>query len=127
MTVEVRGEATDAWPADSLFPSLAESSAFFERGSVGYSATRDGDRLDGMRLETQEWAARPFAVECLRSTYFDDGTRFPPGSVAFDHALVMRDLRHAWHSVEDLMVGREEPPLVAPARKIQPPLASTGR
>jgi hypothetical protein len=29
---------------------------------------------------------------------------FPEGSVAFDHALIMRDVRHEWHGVPDLTI-----------------------
>ncbi len=105
LAVEVAGHATDAWPVDSCFASLGESSAFFEGGSVGYSVTRDSNRLDGMRLETHGWAVRPFAVDRVRSSFFDDRMRFPEGSVTLDHALVMRDLRHEWHAVDDLLIG----------------------
>lgn len=102
--VDLGGHATDVWPADSCFASLAESSAFFAAGRVGYSVTHEPGRLDGMRLETEGWDVRSFAIERLRSSFFADETRFPPGSVVFDHALAMRDLRHEWHAVDDLAV-----------------------
>jgi len=44
----------------------------------------------------------PLQVEEVHSSYFADEARFPRGSVAFDCALVMRNLRHEWHSAEDL-------------------------
>ena len=105
MSIELKGHTTAEWPADSCFANLAESSTFFEGGSVGYSVTHDVHRLDGLRLETQGWDVRPFAVQHARSSFFEDASLFPTGSVELDHALVMRDLRHEWHAVDDLAVA----------------------
>lgn len=102
MTVKLRGHETDALPESSCFISIAESSAFFEGGSVGYSTTRDCCRLDGIRLQTDGWHVRPLAVEDVQSSFFADEAVFPAGSIKFDHALVMRDVNHEWHGVADL-------------------------
>lgn len=77
-------------------------SGFFERGSLGYSSTRDASRLDGMELRTQEWRVEPLDVEEVHSSYFNDPARFPPGSVELDCALVMRNIAHEWHGADDL-------------------------
>ncbi|HEY1110499.1 MAG TPA: DUF2071 domain-containing protein, partial [Opitutaceae bacterium] len=55
VSLRVVGEEVDTLPASSIFRSLAESSAFYEGGSLGYSVTRDPGRLDGLRLHTLEW------------------------------------------------------------------------
>jgi hypothetical protein len=104
MSVDLRAKDSDEFPNSSCFASLAQSSTYFEGGSVGYSATADCCRLDGIRLETFAWQVRPLAVDQVESSYFSSQT-FPGGSVAFDHALIMRDVRHEWHGVEDLAVG----------------------
>lgn len=106
MAVELRARENDTLPPSSCFGSLAESSAFFEGGSVGYSVTRDCCRLDGVRLETDAWSVRPLAVEHVASTYFADESMFPAGSVTYDHALLMRDIRHQWHQEVDLFTER---------------------
>ena len=31
--------------------------------------------------------------------------RFPPGAVAFDCALLMREIAHEWHAREELCAG----------------------
>lgn len=100
--VHVAGERTDALPGDSVFDSLAEASAFFERGSLGVSRT--GDRRDyyAVELRTDEWAVEPLAVETAASSYFEDETRFLSGAVELDHALLMRDIEHTWHETEPL-------------------------
>lgn len=105
MSVQLRARTGEALPAASCFGSLAESSAYFEGGSVGYSVTRDCCRLDGIRLQTEGWQVRPLDVEEVTSSFFQDPARFPAGSVAFDHALIMRDLPHRWHGEPDLAVG----------------------
>jgi hypothetical protein len=46
----------------------------------------------------------PLQVDEVHSSYFSDETRFPEGSVAFDCALVMRNVGHEWHTAEDLYV-----------------------
>jgi hypothetical protein len=93
----VEGSETDALPADSIFASLPEVSAFFERGSLGYSVTRTPGTFDGMRLHSFTWALTPLKIERIESSYFDDAATFPPGSVTFDNALLMRQVEHEWH------------------------------
>ena len=100
----VRGRPGGEFPSSSRFASLAEASAFFEPGSVGYSVTRDPGRLDGLELRTHGWSVEPLQIEEVHSSYFADTARFPKGSVEFDCALLMRNLGHEWHSTEDLYV-----------------------
>ena len=97
-SVFVRGTICDAVPLSSVFGSVADASAFFERGSVGYSPGRGEGTLDGLELKTAGWAVRPLNVESVRSSFFDDRSRFPAGTATFDCALIMRNLRHEWHS-----------------------------
>lgn len=102
--LEISGSTATELPPASIFPSLAEASSFFEGGSLGYSVTSDPGRLDGLELATKEWIVQPLAVKRIHSSYFADETRFPKGSVEFDHALIMRNVEHEWHSAEDLYV-----------------------
>jgi hypothetical protein len=105
MTLRLRARESDALPQTSCFQSLDESSAFFEKGNVGYSVTRDCCRLDGIRLDTRSWSVRPLAVEEVESSFFEDESIFPRGSATFDHALVMRDIAHRWNMESDLYVS----------------------
>lgn len=88
--------------ASLLFDSLDEASLFFRAGSLGYSARTTADRLDAIRLAATTWNMAPLAVDHVSSTWFEDETRFPRGSLAFDSALVMRDLPHEWHEEPSL-------------------------
>jgi hypothetical protein len=102
LTVRLAAREADTLPQSSCFETLAEASAFFEGGSVGYSITRDCCRLDGMRLQTEGWRVRPLRVEHVESSFFENRSVFPAGSTQFDHALLMRDLIHQWHQEPDL-------------------------
>ncbi|WP_439624650.1 hypothetical protein [Gemmata sp.] len=100
--LSVVADATDALPAGSAFGSLAEASAFFEAGSLGYSATPDPHRFQGLELRCERWQVEPLAVSAVRSCYFDDRGVFPAGSIEFDCALLMRGIEHEWHGQSDL-------------------------
>jgi hypothetical protein len=114
MHAAVVGRLAERLPESSLFASLDEASAFFEGGSLGYSVTaRDGE-YDGLELKTFRWNVWPLDVERIESSFFDDATRFPPGTAEFDCALLMQDVEHEWHGRASLccsatiMAGREE-------------------
>lgn len=96
--VEIAAREETDFPGDSVFESLAASSRFFEAGCVGYSARPGSCVLDGLLLKVPEWRVSPLAVSSVRSAYFDDRKLFPEGDIAFDHAMLMRDAAHEWHS-----------------------------
>lgn len=96
--VHVTGHASESLPPTSIFGSPAEASEFFEAGSMGYSATRSGDHVDAVELQTEQWSVEPFDVEHVESSFFSDADLFPSGTVSFDCALVMRNIEHSWRS-----------------------------
>lgn len=102
--MKLEGNTADALPATSIFSSLAEASAFFEGGSLGYSVTHDPNRLDGLNLKTKEWQVEPLEIKTIYSSYFSNADKFPPGSIDFDHALIMKNVAHEWYSADDLYV-----------------------
>ncbi len=102
--VGLAGRISGALPDSSIFPSLSAASAFFESGSLGYSVTGDVNRLDGIELETKEWRVEPLTLDRVNSSFFADEKMFPKGSAEFDHALIMRNIAHEWHSAADMRV-----------------------
>ena len=102
--VEIDGSIVRDLPSSSIFSSLPEASSFFEGGALGYSVTREPDRLDGLKLETKEWRVEPLQATRVYSSHFSDKKKFPPGTIEFDHALIMRNVAHQWHSADDLYV-----------------------
>jgi len=95
--VLVSGRVADRLPSSSKFPSLAAASGFFESGSLGYSLTRTNGRYHGLELNCKNWRVEPLEVESVQSSYFENESVFPRGSVEFDCALLMRGIQHEWH------------------------------
>jgi Uncharacterized conserved protein (COG2071) len=102
MFVRVQGSESRSFPETSCFQSLEEASAFFQAGSLGYSASRGELEYDGLVLQTLEWNVRPLEVREVESSYFSDRQCFPAGSIEFDHALVMRNISHLWFAAPTL-------------------------
>jgi len=102
MSLVLQGTPANALPVDSAFSSLESASEFFRGGSVGYSPARDSDRLEGLKLVTPTWRVEPLAVSEVRSSWLENTSAFPPGSVEFDCALVMRDVAHSWAAAPPL-------------------------
>lgn len=107
-SMAVRGRRTDKLPSSSVFGSLEDASAFFEAGSLGYSATADPSRFQGLELRCLRWKAEPLEVEEVHSSFFEDASLFPKGSIQFDCALLMHGIEHEWHGRPDLCC-QEEP------------------
>jgi len=106
VTVRVSATTATSLPESSCFASVGEASKFFEPGSVGYSATSNPRKLHGVVLQTKSWLVEPLKVHDMFSSYFADQSRFPVGSIAFDHGLIMRNIEHAWHGADDLYLDR---------------------
>jgi hypothetical protein len=94
----------ETFPESSVFESLEASSKFFEAGCIGYSSRPDSGKLDGLTLKAMRWEVSSLEVSDLESAYFDDAAIFPPGSIEFDHALLMRDIPHEWHSEPEINI-----------------------
>lgn len=97
-SVRLRARPARELPPASIFGSLDQSSAFFEAGSLGFSPRTGSTRLDAMRLQTQGWRVQALDVDEVYSSFFFDIEHFPQGSITFDHALLMRNIEHEWHS-----------------------------
>ena len=104
VSLSVAATAVGDFPSGSIFESLGAASAFFEPGSLGYSEIAGRRKLDGIVLHTKNWTVQPLRIESVESSYFADQSRFPAGSIAFDCALIMRDIAHEWHSAAEMYV-----------------------
>ncbi len=118
--IRLHGRESDALPPASCFASLADSSKFFENGSLGYSPAHKPDHFDGLRLETEHWTVRPLTITHVESRWLTDNL---PGA-EFDHALLMRDIPHRWHAEENLTNALPAP---SSARSGGPPEVSRWR
>lgn len=94
-------ETTD-WNTESIFEDIECASDFFENGAVGYSPRKIGETFDGLELKTYEWKVKPLTVSQVRSSFFEDETVFPKGSVQFDNALLMKNIEHEWKGLKGI-------------------------
>jgi hypothetical protein len=101
----LEGRASTELPKDSVFRSVQDASEFFSKGSLGYSVTAQPGTFDGLELRSFNWKVIPLAVNKIESSFFEDPTMFPPGSVQFDCALLMRGIDHEWVGRESLCCG----------------------
>jgi hypothetical protein len=100
--LSVEAHATDEFPKDSVFESLDEASEFFQRGSLGFSTTLNPGNFDGLELRSFNWSVRPLAVEKVDSSFFTNCESILSDSVAFDSALLMKNVEHEWLAREPI-------------------------
>ncbi|NHA07103.1 hypothetical protein G7092_25110 [Mucilaginibacter sp. HC2] len=94
--ISIDATLSDTFNPDSVFDNLATASDFFKAGSTGYSP--NGNKYEGLLLETDQWEVKALEVKQVRSSYFEDESIFPKGSVRFDNALLMTNVQHEWSS-----------------------------
>lgn len=82
------------WNKDSVFNNLECVSDFFKNGSFGYSPNKTS--FEGLELKAYNWKVSLLEIESVHSSFFEDESIFPNGSVKFDNALLMRDIEHEW-------------------------------
>jgi len=90
----IKAKETEKWNSDSVFDDLGCVSNFFKNGAIGYSP--DKNNYEGLELKTYNWEVSLLEVESVRSSFFENKTIFPEGSVKFDNALLMKNIEHEW-------------------------------
>jgi uncharacterized protein YqjF (DUF2071 family) len=97
----------------SLFDSTEAASAFFRSAPIAYTATANSCTFEGVELSTDGWDLEPLHIEAVRSSYFDDPSRFPPGTATLDSAFLMAGLATTWQPGS--LLTTTEPP--SPVRR----------
>jgi hypothetical protein len=95
--LEIKAAKTNDFNPESIFKNIETASKFFKGGAVGYSPS--GNKFEGLELKTYSWKVEPLTVSKVQSSFFEDETVFPKGSIQFDNALLMTQIEHEWHSV----------------------------
>lgn len=111
--VAVEGHLTSKLPTESVFDSIEDASEFFKCGSLGYSATRTSGAYDGLELHTDNWNVEPLVIGRVESSFFEDESVFPVGTVEFDCALLMRNIEHEWRGQPSLCAESASVPVHA--------------
>ena len=97
--ISINAQLTDTFNPESVFKNLSTASDFFKAGSLGYSP--NGNKYDGLLLNTFKWEVQPLKVDKVISSFFENESIFPKGSVVYDNALLMKNIEHEWSSVAD--------------------------
>jgi hypothetical protein len=104
----VCGQVSDRLAEGSIFESLEEASKFFEVGSLGFSPSKDPNRLDGLELVSKWWQVQSLRVDTVESGFFSNPRLFPIGSIEFDSALITRGIPCRWRSHGWIQAGKSE-------------------
>lgn len=94
-SMAIDAKDTTLFSADSVFENIGNASHFFEAGELGYSP--NANKYDGLKLKTFNWKVSALQVQSVYSSFFEDEAIFPKGSVQFDNALLMKEIKHEWH------------------------------
>ena len=105
VSVKFNGKVSNDLPESSIFPTLNEASDFFEKGSLGYSTNKTDTNLDGVVLQIDDWKAKPLQIDFVESSFYNNEKIFPKGTIEFDHALLMENIEHQWHSAENFEIA----------------------
>jgi len=95
--ISLKSNEKEGFTSQSLFNSLEDASSFFQKGATGYSPANG--RYDGLMLNTYQWKVNALDVTEVQSSFFEDKTIFPEGSISFDNALLMKNIEHDWISL----------------------------
>lgn len=98
-SISIDGQKTIQFNPNSIFENIDNASGFFKAGAIGYSPA--GKKFDGIELKTFNWMVEPLNVTSVRSSFFENENVFPKGSIQFDNALLMTEINHEWHSVDE--------------------------
>ncbi|RXK87488.1 hypothetical protein ESB13_09835 [Filimonas effusa] len=101
-SISIDCQTTNNFPVNSIFGTLENASAFFETGSIGYSP--NGEKHEGLELQTYKWQVKSLEVSKVHSSFYENETIFPKGSIQFDNALLMTHIEHEWKQVKDKAV-----------------------
>lgn len=96
-SISIDAVLTEKLSNESIFNDIEEVSEFFRNGSTGFSP--NGKNYEGLKLNTLNWEVKPLKLLRVHSSYFEDETLFPKGSIQFDNALLMTQIHHEWKSV----------------------------
>ncbi|MBQ0151676.1 MAG: DUF2071 domain-containing protein [Chryseobacterium sp.] len=100
-TLELDAKLSSVFNKNSIFGSLENISKFFENGSVGYSP--NGYCFEGLQLNAYSWEVQPLEIQRIKSSFFEDTSVFPEGSIQLDNAILMQNIEHEWNSLPEIM------------------------
>jgi len=100
--------AADLGPS-RLFADLDQDAAFFQKGSVGYSATCGLPTSQRLGLHTDARRVEPVRLQAVRSNYFEGASLFSSGSITLGCGALIRDDPVQWHAFDPIRSGQPTP------------------
>lgn len=97
-SLHVQAQLTNTFPSDSMFHSMDQASECFHGCPVGVSPSTIPNRFKTIHLKTKTWAVKSLHVQQLHSSFFENRSLFPEGTIQFDNALLMERIEHEWLS-----------------------------
>jgi hypothetical protein len=98
-SISIDAKETSSFDPNSIFETLEHVSAFFEKGAVGYSPNEN--KYEGLKLQAYKWQVQPLIMQNIHSSFYENETLFPKGSIEFDNALLMTNVEHEWQTLND--------------------------
>ncbi len=95
--IRVAARVMDGLSVGSVFPTHGDASDFFQAGALGWSVGPKSHAFEGLELRCDSWRMESLAIERVQSSFFENTDSFPPGTVEFDSAFLMRNVEHEWH------------------------------
>ena len=92
------------WSEEALFKSANAAREAIASGHVVWDGEAEGT-LEGVELRSTGGSSQGLQVRRLRSQWFEDPDRFPPGTATLDCAIVVRDADHEWHAPASEQAG----------------------
>ena len=97
--ISIDAKESSYFDPNSIFETLENVSKFFEKGAVGYSPNKN--KYEGLKLQAYNCQVRPLEVQNVHSSFYENESIFPKGSVQFDNALLMTRVEHEWKIMQD--------------------------
>jgi hypothetical protein len=100
--VDVEVRIAHQLPESVLFKDVDQASEVFRLASAGYWAGAGAGDFRGLNLATSRWRVDPCEVDRAASSFYDDRSIFPMGSIRLDSAVVMRKVPGRWSALVPL-------------------------
>jgi hypothetical protein len=97
LAVDIDASLTENWESQ-LFDTAEAASNFYRYAPIAISPAPKGHKFETLELATETWAVDKVQVNKLVATFYD---AMPQSEIAFDHALVMRNIRATWGSAKN--------------------------
>ncbi len=73
-TISIDAKEVANFDSNSIFKTLENVSAFFEKGAIGYSPNKN--KFEGLKLQAYKWEVRPLEVSNVQSSFFENSQLF---------------------------------------------------